>query len=160
MVAKLFHLGKDKRFRGIRLYFPDPQQEDEGTIFASNGIYINPGNMGNNRVHIQPRHQLNSNSGLPVPFNSDYRLSGVSVKLKKRMAELGSLLTFLVVPTWLAAIWLNIQNATDNWKANLLFGMALLFGIARLIVYAIKAKQDIRLREWEYKQKIKNKNPE
>lgn len=65
------------------------------------------------------------------------------------------LLTIVLVPTYLGGIWLNIQSSTDNWKANILFILGGVFLIARLIVYVIKSRQDIRLRQWEFEQKTK-----
>lgn len=67
---------------------------------------------------------------------------------------------FLVVLSWvgitsyIGAIILNI----GNWKADTLFGLALMFGIVRFIRYSIKTWQDYRRGEVEIKIQKKKLN--
>jgi hypothetical protein len=60
--------------------------------------------------------------------------------------------SILGVPIYGWAIWLNI----GSWKANVLFCLAVTFMILRIVFYFVKSWQDSRLREWEFKQKVKD----
>lgn len=66
---------------------------------------------------------------------------GMEIKL------LMGIFTGLGITSYVWAIILNI----GSWKSNLLFGLALLFGIAKFLRYAIRTWQDYRKGELEIK---------
>lgn len=153
-------MGYAKRYRFYRVPLPT-RAEVSGTNFADTGIYSNTRIMGNNSFRLRTGYQQFTNRELSVFVNSSHTgISNVD-QLNKRMAEINLwkwLLTIFWVPTYFGGIWLNIQSPTENWKANILFVLGGIFAIARMVVYVIKARQDIRLREWEYDQKTKEKD--
>lgn len=56
---------------------------------------------------------------------------------------------------YISAIFLNI----GTWKSDLLFGVAFLFGVARLIFYVVKQLQLRKLREIEIEEKERHLHP-
>jgi hypothetical protein len=155
-------MANDKRYIVRRMYLPD-SGEVQGTNFAHPGIHINQDAMGNNRLRLRPGYQFFDDHRLSLFLNS--RNTGFSNvhEFNKRMAEINFwkwVITIVGLPSYLGAIWLNIQNNADNWKANILFVLGGVFLIARMVVYVIKARQDIRLREWEFEQKTKENKKE
>ena len=56
-------------------------------------------------------------------------------------------ITWLGVSSYIGAIYLNI----GSWKADLLWGLALMFGVVKFIRYSIKTWQDFRKGELDIK---------
>ena len=65
-----------------------------------------------------------------------------------------TIITWLGISSYIGAIILNV----GTWKADILWGLALLFGVARFIRYSIKTWQDFRRGELEIKAQRKKVN--
>jgi hypothetical protein len=57
------------------------------------------------------------------------------------------IITWLGVSSYIGAIWLNI----GTWKADILWGLALMFGVVKFIRYSVKTWQDFRKEELNIK---------
>ncbi len=153
-------MGQNKRWVARRMYLPDEYQKEQGMDFAYHSIHHHSSTMGDNGLHLRTGYQQFDDHQLSFFTRSNYTHYSNAGELKKAMAEINLwkwIITIVGLPTYFGAIWLNIQNNSDNWKANILFILGGVFLIARIIVYVIKARQDIRLREWEFEQKTKEK---
>jgi hypothetical protein len=105
--------------------------------------------MGNNNNHFRNQSQLYNGGGLYVLDGSNYNNPTTNKPSKKRM-EL-KLLTWFFNAGYGLTILLNIDNA----KGIILFIIAVLYGIARLIFYVIKQNQERRMRELDILEKKK-----
>jgi len=58
-----------------------------------------------------------------------------------------TIMTWLGVSSYIGAIWLNV----GSWKADVLWFLALMFGVVKFIRYSMKTWQDFRKGELEIK---------
>lgn len=83
-------------------------------------------------------------------YNSAHRGSIINHKPDPRRMEAKLLLTVLSwvgLGSYIGAIWLNI----GNWKADVLWFLALMFGVVKFIRYSMKTWQDFRKGELDIK---------
>lgn len=62
--------------------------------------------------------------------------------------------TVFGLSAYVYAILLNIEN----WKSNILFGIAALFGLARLVFFCLRQWQEYQLRKFEVREKNKKES--
>lgn len=107
--------------------------------------------MGNNSADFRPRREQSHDSGLFVLSSTKYYHPKPSKPFKKRMEPkiLIWLTTILPSSGYGLMILLNIENV----KGLILFVVAVLYGIARLVFYVIKQNQERRMRELDIREK-------
>ena len=112
--------------------------------------------MGNNSPNFKPgREQLNGRGLLVLDSTKHYPTSNHKPPTTRMESKLLMWL-FTILPTtgYGLVILLNI----DNIKGIILFIVAVLYGIARLIFYVIKQNQDRRMRELDITEKKRSLN--
>lgn len=104
--------------------------------------------MGNNSAGFQPGRKQNNGSGLYVLDGSKHYQS-TTYKTPMESKILMWLFTVLPSTGYGLCILLNI----DNVKGIILFVVAVLYGLARLVFYVIKQNQERRMRELDIREK-------
>ena len=104
--------------------------------------------MGNNSAGFGPRREQVNGSGLYVLDNSKH-YSSTTYKNPMESKILMWLFTILPSTGYGLCILLNI----DNVKGIILFIVAVLYGLARLVFYVIKQNQERRMRELDIREK-------
>jgi hypothetical protein len=107
--------------------------------------------MGSNSSGFGPRREQANGSGLYVLDGSKHYRSTTYKNPTKLMESKLFIWLFTVLPPtgYSLIILLNI----DNIKGFILFIVAILYGIARLIFYVIKQNQERRMRELDIREK-------
>ena len=107
--------------------------------------------MGSNSRGFGPRREQANSSGLYVLDGSKHYRSTTYKNPTKLMESsfFNWLITVLPPTGYSLVILLNI----DNIKGIILFVVAVLYGVARLVFYVIKQNQERRLRELDIKEK-------
>ncbi len=107
--------------------------------------------MGDTRAINGQGRQSHNDSGLHVLSNPIYSDPEPIKRLKKKMEPKLILwgINYILPFGYGLTVLLNI----DNVKGVILFIIAVLYGIARLIFYVIKQNQDRRMRELEIREK-------
>lgn len=101
--------------------------------------------MGNDSPNFQQGRERNNGIGLHV-LHPAINNRSKPYKIPKKTME-GKLLMFLFTAISSFGYGLVILLNIDNVKGLILFIIAVLYGIARLIFYCIKQNQDRRMRE-------------
>lgn len=107
-------MGNHKRYVSVRLYPSDNPKVAEG-VETPNDVCYSQMDVGNNSLVFRSRREQHYDSGLLVLrssscdyFNLLYQTTGVAVLI--------------------SAVWLNV----GNWKANVLFGLAVFFLLMKI----------------------------
>lgn len=107
--------------------------------------------MGSNSTGFGPRREPVDGSGLYVLDSSEYRKSPTYKNPTKLMESKFLLWLITVLPT--TGYGLVILANIDNVKGIILFIVAVLYGLARLVFYVIKQNQERRMRELDIREK-------
>ncbi len=123
-------------------------------------IFSHSSGLGDNSMGSTSGHKQQSDGKLVIP-NISSGVIGTAIKRVNKMAEtkfLALVLNYVGLPVYLFALAINIEN----WKGWILTGIAVLYGVARLIFYCVKQWQeakmrniDLREKEFELKEKMK-----
>lgn len=104
----------------------------------------------NRNVHRNgtEQHIYSNNAIYPGTFNNHIPNSKQATRRMEAKLILG-IFTGLGITSYIWAVILNI----GSWKGDVLFGIAVLFGILKVLRYGMKTWQDYRMRELEIREK-------
>ena len=117
----------------------------------ADSLRIGKGNMGDHRMDYRHGHKSPESSIKPV-HGVGIGINGTIIKRITAMAEAKTILMFLDflgVPVFAYAFLINLGDV----KGYVLFSIAVLYGIARLVFYVIKGVQDAQLRRLDIRER-------
>lgn len=150
MVANISFMGQAERpFNDNGHLRPVTKVQKSNQVAAS--ILTHPGRLGSGGVGNKSGHKQQTGGKQPVSITGN-SLYGSTIKRLTAMAEAKTILMFLDflgVPVFAYAFLLNIGDL----KGYVLFSIAVLYGIARLVFYVIKGVQDAQLRRLDIRER-------
>jgi hypothetical protein len=156
MDRRLLDLDNDKRYTvSVRCTNSNPKPTQNRVPYFL--LFYNTKFMGDRSATFHNGRQQLNGTGLHVLHHPYHNSLQPRKKYRKPMEKImmwGA--TSLGLTSYVTAILLNI----DNWKSIVLFIIAALYGIVRLIVYVIKARHDITMRRLEREREKRRKDNE